>query len=154
MHSSKVCFKCGTLKPLSDFYKHSMMSGGHLNKCKTCAKFDVTANRLKNIDRIRKYDRDRAKNPDRARNAAAISTKWRQRDKRLTAAHNAVTRAVRKGVLDRKACEKCGADKSYAHHEDYNRPLIVVWLCQPCHKARHKEMAILGIDPLHDDVAG
>jgi hypothetical protein len=27
-----------------------------------------------------------------------------------------------------------------AHHEDYDRPLDVMWLCQPCHKQRHKEL--------------
>jgi ribosomal protein S27AE len=37
-------------------------------------------------------------------------------------------------------CIRCGNEKSLAHHEDYDKPLDVMWLCQPCHKQRHKEL--------------
>ncbi len=38
----KLCFKCGKDYPLSEFYEHKKMSDGHLNKCISCTKNDVT----------------------------------------------------------------------------------------------------------------
>jgi ribosomal protein S27AE len=136
----KSCFKCGQDKPLSEFYKHSRMADGYLNKCKACAKSDAAKHRNENLDRIRAYDRDRAKNPERVRMSADVNRLWRAADSRRVAAHNAVCRAIRKGELVRQPCERCGESKSLGHHEDYDKPLDVVWLCQPCHKERHKEM--------------
>lgn len=136
----KKCFKCNTVKPLSEFYKHSRMADGCLNKCKGCTKNDVSKHRNQNLEKIRQYDRDRAKNPERKKAAQQISSEWRKADVRRIKAHNAVARAVAKGSLIRCPCVRCGEKKSLAHHEDYDKPLDVVWLCQPCHKQRHKEL--------------
>ena len=150
MIRSKKCFKCERELPITQFYKHPAMGDGHLGKCKECAKTDVTQNRNKNIDRIRAYDRDRARHPKRIKAAMAYQKIRRKQDARLDKCHNAVLRAIRSGKIERNPCVVCGSTKSLAHHESYNKPLDVVFYCQPHHVARHKQMAILGIDPYHD----
>lgn len=136
----KICFKCKETKAIAEFYKHPKMSDGHLNKCKECNKADVLKHRLENIEKIRQYDRDRAKRPERMKAKAEINKIWLSEDKRRKKAHSAVYSAVKSGRLIRQLCCRCGEQKTVAHHEDYDKPLDVVWLCQPCHKQRHKEI--------------
>ena len=140
MIRSKECFKCKTVKPLGDFYKHPQMPDGRVNKCKECNKNDVTANRNKNLEKIRAYDRARGKEPERIKANTEVNRAWRAEDRRRTYAHNMVARAIRSGSLLRQFCCRCGEAKTVAHHEDYDKPLEVMWLCQPCHKQRHKEL--------------
>ncbi len=136
----KQCFKCFAVKPLSDFYKHHYMLDGHVNKCKVCNKKDVAEHRKKNIEKIRQYDRDRGKIAERIKANTEINRLWRAEDLRRQVAHSQVARAVRSGKLIRQPCCRCGEQKTVAHHEDYDKPLDVMWLCQPCHKQRHKEL--------------
>ena len=62
-------------------------------------------------------------------------------------AQNLLEQAIARGVVERKThCEACGATGTMkdgrsaiqAHHDDYNKPLEVRWLCQRCHHEWHK----------------
>ena len=55
-------------------------------------------------------------------------------------ARKAVARAIAAGKLVRQPCCRCGSAQAEAHHEDYSRPLDVVWLCHPHHVGRHQEL--------------
>ena len=136
----KECFKCKTIKPLEDFYKHPKMADGHVNKCKECNKNDVTKHRNNNLEKVRAYDRQRGKLLERMKVNAEVNKAWRNEDLRRSIAHRAVAKAIRNGDLVRMPCIRCGEKKSLAHHEDYDKPIDVMWLCQPCHKQRHKEL--------------
>ena len=153
----KKCFKCGRVLPLTEFYKHSQMADGHLNKCKDCAKRDAIKTRNDNIEYYRKYDRGRANNKERvaARNAYYEKCKndgtRKLIDKiRIKKYHNSyperyrakaiVGYAVRRGILERKPCERCGNQKAEAHHPDYSKPLDVIWLCHKCHCKEHARL--------------
>lgn len=142
MQDTKICFKCKSIKPLEMFYKHSQMADGHVNKCKECNKNDVLAYRNKNLEKVRAYDRARSKEPERIKTAMEVSKAWREEDKRRSMCHSAVARAIRNGSLIRSPCTKCGEEKSVAHHEDYDKPLDVIWFCQSCHKDRHKQLKL------------
>jgi len=44
---------------------------------------------------------------------------------------------VSRGKIEKKPCEVCGDMFSQVHHEDYNKPLEIRWLCRPCHLKHH-----------------
>lgn len=44
---------------------------------------------------------------------------------------------LRRGKIERKPCEVCGAFDSQMHHEDYSKPLEIVWLCRRHHLVEH-----------------
>ena len=52
-----------------------------------------------------------------------------------------VWKAIRDGSLVKQPCARCGNPKAVAHHEDYDKPLGVIWLCGKCHSARHRELS-------------
>lgn len=154
---SKVCFKCGAEKPLLEFYEHSRMKDGHLNKCKSCTKTDAGKHRKDNLDKVKDYDRNR---PNREkRNKERVDrfkedyklnpTKYLQRQREERAnnpskykARNAVNNAVRDGRLERPDhCTECRKGCiPEGHHESYNKEdwLCVIWLCTTCHDNKHR----------------
>jgi hypothetical protein len=68
-------------------------------------------------------------------NPEAIRERFHQRDKAKVRARNLVRKAVDRGDLVKEPCERCGSSKRIqAHHPSYDKPLEVVWLCEPCHR--------------------
>lgn len=59
-------------------------------------------------------------------------------------AHQMVTNAIRRDELKKERCMICetwiGVE---AHHQDYAKPLDVVWLCKSCHIDCHKNIVVL-----------
>lgn len=68
-----------------------------------------------------------------------LAKKYRE-DPSLRARHEArwkVRRALASGKLVRMPCESCNSTQAQAHHDDYNKPLAVRWLCIRCHNEWH-----------------
>ena len=132
MSDSKRCFKCGEIKPLSVFYKHKQMKDGHVNKCKDCSLIDAASHRAENIEKIRAYDRGRGNRQD-----AGYFKEYREGNPKKYKAHTMVNNQKRAGNISELPCEVCGEVKVVAHHDDYDKPLNVRWLCQAHHKQWH-----------------
>lgn len=58
-------------------------------------------------------------------------------------ARNIYNKAIRDGVIIRqRICSRCGISgvRIHGHHPDYELPIVVIWLCQPCHIKEHVRM--------------
>jgi len=46
--------------------------------------------------------------------------------------------AIKKGLMVRGKCQVCGKKNGQGHHENYNKPLEVIWLC-PLHHRQYED---------------
>lgn len=150
----KKCFKCFEVKPLSYFYKHAQMGDGHLNKCKSCTKKDSNKRRNAKIQECREYDRKRNSLPHRVKLRNDLYEKNKNTDEykkkhydsnrkylknnpEKTKSKRAVQYAISSGKLKKESCRVCGNIKVEAHHEDYDFPLNIIWVCRKHHMEIH-----------------
>jgi hypothetical protein len=49
----------------------------------------------------------------------------------------ALQSALNRGLIERGTCEVCGDADTDGHHDDYDRPMVVRWLCRLHHKEEH-----------------
>ena len=143
---------CNIEKPLSEFYRNRTKPLGRSYYCKSCddekkrQKGPCTQRWRKWAERnrehvnayAREYQRRRRKErPDVYREYA----QKRYRDPRERARWE-LRNAVKAGRITKPDhCEECGQiGRLHGHHEDYARPLEVVWLCPECHRNKHKQV--------------
>jgi hypothetical protein len=143
----RACTACHEVKSRMAFYAHPKSVSGRMTKCKDCVKAAVRKYRAEHIERVREYDRNRPNAEERAVKKRASAWKykrdnkaWQKRNPEKRAAHILIGNFVRAGkIVKPLACECCHEPKRlHGHHDDYSKPLDVVWLCQPCHGQRHR----------------
>ena len=71
-----------------------------------------------------------------SRSAARFPDHW--------AARQQTRQMLRSGQLKRQPCELCGNPDTVEHHDDYNRPEQVRWLCKSHHRQVHNGMGWKG----------
>ncbi len=129
----KKCKDCGVAKEQSSFY-------GIQGECKDCTRIRVAANYRRNRDYYQAYEVRRNTHP--SRKAARLKYQQAQRRANPTKylARGKVLRAVKAGSLKKEPCAVCGAITVEAHHTDYSKPLLVVWLCKKHHVEADKSL--------------
>ena len=63
--------------------------------------------------------------------------KWREKNPKKVWAQGSLRSALKRGFITKQPCEICGAPEVDGHHDDYDRPADVRWLCRLHHKAVH-----------------
>lgn len=144
----KCCIGCRKIKPLSQFYKHKMMADGHLNKCKPCVRSYSSKRRVVKLEDPEWLARERKRcrlKQERARKngtakqvSSSVKQAWRKRNPVKARAHDQARKAH---PVKPEHCEQCKKPSKmlHRHHPDYSKPKEIIWLCPPCHGAKHRK---------------
>lgn len=138
MESGKDCTKCKKFNPIENFYVRNQKP---ISECKACVKKRVS-------DWVKTPRGSLLRNRQVKRGIKAHGwrrlKKWRKNHGDKYKAHYTVYNALKSGLLKKEPCGRCRTTKNvHAHHEDYSRPLNIVWLCQAHHRERHKELDVM-----------
>lgn len=124
-----TCSKCKQKLSVEAFYSYD------LNRCKKCKR---------KYSRIyyRKHRDEYVKRRQTEKGIIAHRTtiaKWAKVSYYKQRAKKILGKAIRYGRIKREPCIVCGNPKSEGHHENYRKPLDVIWLCHKHHMLRHRK---------------
>ena len=92
-------------------------------------------NKKKRIAQVKKWQRNNKELQN------VYSKRWQRKNENKRIAQRSVKYAIEKGILIRPGvCSKCLIEcQPDGHHEDYSKPLEIMWLCRQCHKDIHSK---------------
>jgi DNA repair exonuclease SbcCD ATPase subunit len=141
MTTTRICKKCGIEKPIDQYFRNKAMihSGGRLLSCKSCVA--KTQREYDRTPRAKELSKERMKKSKFKIKSARSLKRQRAKYPEKYHARNLLYSALKLGKINREPCSVCGNPKSEAHHQDYNEPLKVMWLCFEHHRELHKQAA-------------
>lgn len=125
---TKKCFQCGIIKPLSEFYKHSEMSDGYLNKCKDCVKASSRKRYLLKSKDKDWMEKERIRSRDKFKRLG-YKDKFKKTAKLCPEIPNLSRRLRNMGFL---------LKNKELHHWNYNKPYSIFILSRKAHRNIHK----------------
>jgi hypothetical protein len=75
--------------------------------------------------------------PDSKKARHARQARWRERNQLAVWAQAGLRSALKRGLIERQPCAVCGAQEAEAHHDNFDAPIDVQWLCRAHHKRLH-----------------
>ena len=132
---SRTCYKCNEAKLITDFSRSKNRKLGREYVCKACKRITARRYYRDHIEERSQYQKDNKK----AR--ARTLSRYCDRNPEKRGAKTAVNNAIRMGKMAKPdICSECFEEGVIqGHHEDYNKPLNVIWLCPPCHLRKHRK---------------
>ena len=131
---TKICFKCGRELPLTEFYKHSRMADGHLNKCKDCTKKDVNARYLLKSADEEWLNKERARGREKFHRLGYKNASYHNSIRKINPIEGTTAKRLRCRGYDTKGKE--------AHHWNYNQPRSVFLLSRSAHRRLHTHLIV------------
>lgn len=89
--------------------------------------------------RRKRYEEQYYQRPEVKKRKREEQKKYRN-DPRLRIRHLArwyTSHRIASGSISKEPCALCGKDQAEAHHLNYEKPLLIVWLCPDCHGKEH-----------------
>ena len=152
----KKCSKCGVEKPESSFTKgvgtnlrsacrdcNNSQNKGYYAKNREAVLNRMEAQRHRDIEAFRASRKEYQKRLRMTPGFGKKNYAWVKTNKPIERkARQALAEAVRHGIIVKpNSCEDCRQEfqirQIHGHHESYDKPLDVIWLCHRCHFKRH-----------------